>query len=169
MQWVKNAKKLSETAKKKLIREQNEPSNEWTGKGDGRAAESRLYLPPFPSLDYHSAHFAHLIPPLWSWVPGQTDKEKGAIQTLLGKHNKLVLREKKHRHDFDICHLHLIAKTLSLENKKRERERERRNWRKLDKNKLGSHTTFTDLVWRKNEAENIYNFSSLNSNKFGVL
>jgi len=54
------------------------------------------------------------------------DKEKDTIQTLLGKHKKLVLR-KKNRRDFDICHLHLvIAKTLSLENieKKTEKERE---------------------------------------------
>ena len=50
------------------------------------------------------------------------DKGKDAIQTLLGKHKKLVLR-KKTGHDFHICHLHLIVKTLSLENKK-ERERE---------------------------------------------
>ena len=96
---------------------------DWKGGWSGCRVKA---LPTFPSLDYHSARFARLFTPLWSWVPGQTDKEKGAIQTLLGKHNKLVLREKKHRHDFDICHLHLIAKTLSLENieKKTEKERE---------------------------------------------
>ena len=96
---------------------------DWKGGWPGCRVKA---LPTFPSLDYHSARFARLFPPLWSWVPGQTDKEKGAIQTLLGKHNKLVLRKKKHRHDFDICHLHLIAKTLSLENieKKTEKERE---------------------------------------------
>lgn len=52
------------------------------------------------------------------------DKEKDAIQTLLGKCKKLVLRKKKSRHDFDICHLHLIAKTLSLENIEKKTEKE---------------------------------------------
>ena len=155
LQWVKTAKKLSETAKKKLIREQNEPSDGLARGMAGLQSQGSATL----SLPAHSAHFAHLFPPLWSWVPGQMDKEKGAIQTLLGKHKKLVLR-KKNRHDFDICHLHLIAKTLSLENIEK-RQKKRGNWIKLAKNKLGTHTTFADLVWRKNEAENTYNFGTI--------
>ena len=96
---------------------------DWKGGWPGcrvKALSATLSLPRLPQL-----WNACLFPSLWSWVPGQTDKEKGTIQTLLGKHNKLVLR-KKNRHDFDICYLHLIAKTLSLENieKKTEKERE---------------------------------------------
>ena len=30
------------------------------------------------------------------------------------------------------------------------------NWKKLNGNKLGALTTFRDLVWRKNEAQNIF-------------
>ena len=55
------------------------------------------------------------------------DKEKDAIQTLLGKRKKLVLRKKKQTWFWYLpFHLHLIAKTLSLENieKKTEKERE---------------------------------------------
>ena len=54
------------------------------------------------------------------------DKEKDAIQTLLGKHKKLGLRKKKNRHDFDICHLHLnYCKNIVIGKLKKERERER--------------------------------------------
>ena len=93
---------MGKKCKKNLVKQQKTNIDQWakrakwsTGKGDGRAAESRLYLPPFPSLDYHSARFAHLFSPQWSWVPGQMDKEKDSIQTLLGKHKKISAQKKK--------------------------------------------------------------------------
>ena len=106
-------------------------------------------LPPFPSLDYHSARFAHLFSPLWSWVPGQMDKEKGAVQSLLGKHQKLVLKKKQtwfwHLPFTPNCKINVVIGKY----RRKKRQRKRGNWRKLDKNKLGTPTTFTNLVWRK--------------------
>ena len=131
---------------------------DWKGGWPGcrvKALSATLSLPRLPQL-----WNARLFPSLWSWVPGQTDKEKGTIQTFLGKHNKLVLRKKK-----QTWFWHLLftpnCKNVVIGKYRKKRQRKRGNWIKLDKNKLGTHTTCADLVWRKHEAENTYNFGTI--------
>ena len=120
-QWVKNAKKLSETAKKKLIREQNEPSDglERGMAGLQSQGSATLSLPRLPQL-----WNARLFPSLWSWVPGQTDEEKGTIQTLLGKHNKLVLRKKKQTWFWHLLFTPNCKNVVIGKYRKKDRERE---------------------------------------------